>query len=102
MVSAAELAQKSSQLFSLPDIYLKLSSMIKDGHSTVDQMAELISLDAGLAARLLKIANSPFYNFPAQIETIPRAITLIGSNELSNLVLATSVASSFANIACTN
>ena len=98
MVSAAELAQKSSQLFSLPDIYLKLSSMIKDGHSTVDQMAELISLDAGLAARLLKIANSPFYNFPAQIETIPRAITLIGSNELSNLVLATSVASSFANI----
>jgi len=98
MVSAAELAQKSSQLFSLPDIYLKLSNMIKDGHSTVDQMAELIALDAGLAARLLKIANSPFYNFPAQIETIPRAITLIGSNELSNLVLATSVASSFANI----
>ncbi|MCF7981846.1 MAG: HDOD domain-containing protein [Pseudomonadales bacterium] len=98
MTSAAELAQKSSQLFSLPDIYLKLSNMIKDESSTADQMAELIALDAGLSARLLKIANSSFYNFPAQIESITRAITLIGSNELSNLVLATSVASSFPNI----
>lgn len=98
MTTAVELAQKSTQLFSLPDIYLKLSRMLSDENSTADQMAEVISLDAGLSARLLKIANSSFYNFPAQIETIPRAITLIGSNELSNLVLATSVASSFSNI----
>lgn len=98
MKTAMELAQASSELFSLPDIYLKLFRMINDESSTADQMAELISLDAGLSARLLKIANSPLYNFPAQIETISRAITLIGSNELTNLVLATSVASSFADI----
>lgn len=98
MTSAVELAQKSSRLFSLPDIYLRLTKLLKDDNASVDQMAELIALDAALSGRLLKIANSSFYNFPTQIETIPRAITLIGSNELSNLVLATSVASSFKGI----
>lgn len=98
MTSAIELAQKSSRLFSLPDIYLRLSKLLKDDNASVDQMAELIALDAALSGRLLKIANSSFYNFPTQIETIPRAITLIGSNELSNLVLATSVASSFKGV----
>ena len=98
MNSAVELAMKSSRLFSLPDIYLRLSRLLNDENSTVDQMAELIALDAALSARLLKIANSSFYNFPANIETIPRAIMLIGSEELSSLVLATSVASSFCGI----
>ena len=98
MTNKTDLAQKCSHLFSLPDIYLRLSRMLADENSTVDQIAELVSLDAGLSARLLKIANSSFYSFPAQIETIPRAITLIGCNELCNLVLATSVAYSFVNI----
>lgn len=95
---AAQLAEKSSQLFSLPDIYLRLLELVNSDESTIDEIADLISLDASLAARLLKMANSSFYNFPAQIDTVTRAITLIGSKELCNLVLATSVASSFNNV----
>ena len=95
---AAKLAQNCSRLFSLPDVYLRLQRLINDEKTTITQMAELIALDAGLSARLLKIANSSFYNFPAQIHTISRAITLIGSNELNNLVLATSVANAFKGV----
>ena len=98
MYSAAELAAKSSKIITLPDIYLRLLKLIYDKNSTVQQMADLITLDAGLAARLLKIANSSFYSFPSEVETVHRAITVIGSRELSNLVLATSVATSFKGI----
>jgi len=51
-----------------------------------------------LTARLLKVANSSFYSFPAEIGTISRAINLIGTDQLMNLVLATSVAGSFSGV----
>lgn len=98
MHNPTELAEKASQLFTLPDIYLRLAEMVDSNRAGANEIAELISLDAALSARLLRIANSSFYSFPAQIATIPRAVTLIGSRELCNLVLATSVASSFANV----
>lgn len=97
-MNAVELAQKSSTLFTLPDVYMRLQGVVKKPETSLDDIAELISTDAALTARLLKIANSSFYNFPAQIDTISRAINLIGTDQLMNLVLATSVATSFSGI----
>jgi len=97
-MTAAELAQKSEALFTLPDVYLKLQQLISKPEASINDIAELISVDAALTARLLKVANSSFYCFPAQIDTISRAINLIGTNQLMNLVLATSVAGSFTGI----
>jgi len=92
------MAKQAGKLFTLPDIYLRLQRLLREPNSTIEQMAELISIDAGMSARLLKIANSSFYNYPAQVDSITRAITLIGSRELNNLVLATSVSSVFTGI----
>jgi HD-like signal output (HDOD) protein len=97
-MNAVELAQKSSTLFSLPDVYLRLQRIIHKPDTRLEDIADLISTDAALTARLLKVANSAFYSFPAQIDTISRAINLIGTDQLMNLVLATSVASSFSGI----
>lgn len=97
-MNAVELAEKSSTLFSLPDVYLKLQQVIRRPDTGVNDIADLISTDASLTARLLKVANSSFYSFPAEIDTISRAINLIGTDQLMNLVLATSVAGSFSGI----
>ncbi|MEH6357687.1 MAG: HDOD domain-containing protein [Pseudomonadales bacterium] len=97
-MNAVELAQKSSALFTLPDVYMKLQQLIRKPETSIDDIAELISTDAALTARLLKIANSSFYSFPAEIGTISRAINLIGTDQLMNLVLATSVAGSFSGV----
>lgn len=97
-MNAVELAQKSGALFTLPDVYMKLQQLIRSPETGINDIAELISTDAALTARLLKIANSSFYNFPAEIGTISRAINLIGTDQLMNLVLATSVAGSFSGV----
>ena len=97
-MNAVELAEKSATLFSLPDVYLKLQQVIRRPDTGINDIADLISTDASLTARLLKVANSSFYSFPAEIDTISRAINLIGTDQLMNLVLATSVAGSFSGI----
>jgi len=97
-MNAVELAQKSSTLFSLPDVYMKLQQVIRKPDTGINDIADLISTDVSLTARLLKVANSSFYSFPAEIDTISRAINLIGTDQLMNLVLATSVAGSFSSV----
>ncbi|PCJ46808.1 MAG: signal transduction protein [Gammaproteobacteria bacterium] len=92
------LVKSASQLFTLPEICIQLQDLIYDPASTSSDIAKLIAIDPSLAARLLKIANSSFYNFPAQIDTLGRAINLIGTDDLYNLALATSAPDAFSTL----
>lgn len=92
---AFDLVKGVSNLVSLPEVCVRINSMVDDPKCSVADMAGIISLDPSLTARLLKIANSSFYSFPARIETVSRAITIIGTRELRYLVLATSAVRSF-------
>ena len=85
------LVSKVTQLISLPDIYYRLETAIESPTSNVQEFARLLGSDPDLCARLLRVANSAFYSFPAKIETIERAVTTIGLRQIRELVLVTSV-----------
>lgn len=89
-------------LVSLPEVCMQVNDMVDDQKSSAAEIAKVISQDPGLTARLLKIANSTFYRFPSKIETVSRAITIIGMRELRFLVLAASAVRSFDRIANTD
>ncbi|GAB4290073.1 MAG: HDOD domain-containing protein [Methylophaga sp.] len=97
-LSPDALVNKSLELVSPPSTYLQLNQLIQDPDSAMDDISAVINTDPALATRLLKIVNSPFYGFPSQINTISRAITIIGTRELTHLVLATSVVDAFKGI----
>lgn len=92
------LVNKSLDLVSPPSTYLQLNELLQDPESAMDDISAVIQTDPALATRLLRIVNSPFYGFPSQINTISRAITIVGTDELLHLVLATSVIDSFRGI----
>jgi len=97
-LSPQSLVEESVDIFSLPDIYFQISEMMGDPRYTAVDMGEVIAKDPGLSIRLLKIVNSSFYGFQAKVDTISRAITIIGVDDLKNLVLATSVIDEFNEI----
>jgi len=86
--------QNAGKLFTLPDICLRLRELIDDGENAAE-ISRLIQTDTALTARLLQIVNSALYSFPTQIGSIKQAITLIGTEQLYQLALATSAASTF-------
>jgi len=94
-ISPRELVAGAIEIASLPEIFLKINEMIDSPHHSAADIGRVISNDTALSARLLKIANSVFYGFPSQIDTISRAITVIGTRELRELILATSVTRCF-------
>ena len=93
-----ELIDGSDELFSLPDIYFQLNEMIRDARFSLADIGKVIAKDPALSARLLRIVNSPFYGFQAKIDTISRAIAVIGIADLTNLIIATTVVDRFGKI----
>lgn len=89
---------ETTALVSLPAVCVKINELIQRNNYTAAEIGTLISQDANLAARLLRVANSAFYGFPAKIATISRAVTIVGSRELRDLVLATSAIEAFNRI----
>lgn len=100
-LTADTLVTRSLELVSPPSTYAQLSELVQKPNTSADDISEIINTDPSLATRLLKIVNSPFYGFPSQINTIARAITIVGTRELIQLVLATSVINAFKGIPST-
>lgn len=94
-MNAKELAEHASQLFTLPDICMRIQQLLEDPDSTIDDIAQLVAFDPVLTGKVLKLANSPLFSFRSQVSTLSRAIAIIGSQQLYNLVLATAVVDSF-------
>ncbi len=96
--TAESLVQGAVGLYSLPDIYFQLKEKIADPHHSAGDLGKVIAKDPALSARLLKIVNSAYFGFPSRIDTIPRAVTMIGADDLHCLALATSVVDTFSDI----
>ena len=94
----AKIVAETTMLVSLPSVCVKINELIERNNYTAAEIGSIISKDANLTGRLLHVANSAFYGFPAKINTVSRAVTIIGSRELRDLVLATSAVEAFNKI----
>ncbi|VAW96797.1 Predicted signal transduction protein [hydrothermal vent metagenome] len=97
-MDSKELVTGVVRLVSLPEVCLRVTEMLEDPGTTATDLGHVISRDTGLTARLLKIVNSAYYGFSARIETVTRAVTIIGLRELRGLVLAASAIEAFSKI----
>jgi HD-like signal output (HDOD) protein len=95
---AAELVSGAVTIKSLPEVYRRINDVINLPHSSVDDIAEVVSSDPGITVRLLGLVNSAFFGFPRKIETVTQAITVIGTAQLRELALATSVVRVFQDV----
>lgn len=92
------LIEETRDLVSPPQVHFALLEVLNDPISTTDDMAEVIAMDPALTARLLRIVNSPYYGLVRRIDTISRAVTVIGSNELFNLAVAVAATAVFSRL----
>jgi len=94
-LTAREIVAGTVEVASLPEVFLRVNEMVESPRYSASDIGRLIGKDPGLTTRLLRIVNSAFYGFPSKVDTVSRAITIIGVRELRDLVLATTVAKLF-------
>jgi HD-like signal output (HDOD) protein len=75
----------------MPVVATKVVQLMQDPNTTAKDLADAISRDAAVSARILKIANSSFYSMQRQVKTLEQAIVILGEKTLKSLVLASSL-----------
>jgi len=99
-MDAIDYAEKASEIFVLSDSFIRIKELIDDESSTIDDIADVILLDPALAGTILKLANSSFFNYPGKIDTISKAVLVLGITEVYNLVIAYFTTDAFKSFDC--
>jgi HD-like signal output (HDOD) protein len=81
-----ELVANRLILPTLPDIALKVRDAVSKGEANAGQLADMITTDAALSARLIQVANSPLYRGSVEINNIQMAVARLGNNTIRTLV----------------
>ncbi len=81
------------QLPTLPKIATEVVDLVDNPKTNAMKLGRVILSDQGLTAKVLKIANSPFYGFPRRISTVEFAIIVLGFDALKEIVISISLVS---------
>jgi putative nucleotidyltransferase with HDIG domain len=92
------LVQGVGGLVTLPDVFVRINQLVEDPDSNLSDIAKAVSQDPSFTVRLLGVANSPFYGFSSTIDTVSKAVSVIGTSQIRNLALSMSVARTFSGL----
>ena len=94
MFSPDEFALLIEDLSLLPSISpttRRLVSRMDEPDVALSEIASLIEEDPGLASRVLKVANSPFYPYSGKVASVREALIRLGLGSARAIILATSL-----------
>lgn len=91
----AELELNASFLRSPPQTAIDILNLTAKEDASIHDLDRLISKDAALSTTILRVANSAAFRTTSTVDSIRRAITLLGFTEIQNVAITTSALSSF-------
>lgn len=97
-VDRPTLLELGTRLATLPETFHRLTEVLHDPMSTAADAAEIISYDPDLASRLLRFANSAYFGLRSPVDSINRAVIVIGVGQLMVIATGTCLMRSFRGI----
>lgn len=91
MNSAEALIAQFKKIRTLPHIVAKLVQLVNDEESTLQDFEEVIRLDPALVARLLTLVNSSYFGLTRKVDSISRAVALLGMKNLHNIAVTDAI-----------
>jgi len=89
--------ERCTNLPSPPVVAMRVIELAQDPEVDIGKIADVVGTDPALAAKVLRVANSPIYALRRRTETLHQAITLLGLNGTLMLALSFSLASTMHN-----
>ncbi len=88
MITDADICERIETLPAISAAAPRLITLLNDPDTTVRALDEVIRLDPGLSANLLRMANSAYYGLSGQVGSIRHAVVLLGLRQVSELIVA--------------
>ena len=89
-----ELLDTIDDLATIPEVLFRILKVLDDPGSGAGDLAEVVRLDAPLTARILRLANSPYYAGRGELTDIHRCIAVLGYRTVRQVAICVTVATS--------
>ena len=76
----------------------EIEEALQSPQCSLNAMGDAIQKDPDLTARLLRLANSPFYGFASRLSTVAEAVGLVGIQQIQDMIVASSVLEQFKGV----
>jgi len=90
-----ELLKDDIKLPSPPSIAIRILEAVKKDDNSFDELAQIISSDPSLAVKTLKVVNSPSYALSQKVNSLEKALAILGLNAMKNIALSFVIAKEF-------
>lgn len=94
-ISREALEKRIGELPSLSTTVVEILNLFERDTPDMHTLEQLINRDQALASRLLRLANSPYFGFTANITTVKMACVVLGLQAIYNIVVATAIIDRF-------
>lgn len=98
MRTCDEIVARVDTLATLPVVYFKVKAVLDDPRSSIEELAAALSCDPAMTARVLRVVNSSFFTTSRRIDTVTRALVLLGMQRVHDIVLAWAIKSAIAGV----
>ncbi|MBU8922083.1 MAG: HDOD domain-containing protein [Bacteroidales bacterium] len=93
-----ELFRNVKSLPTLPIVVQKIFASINDPKIGARQLAQIITSDQTLTARVLKLVNSSFFGLRGKVQNIHHAVTMLGFSTIRQICLGASICGKFQHV----
>jgi len=97
-MKSEDLVRSIERLESIPSPSFSLDRILElasDCESDIDRLAEAIEADPAVTVRVLRLANSAYFGVPGQVDSVARAIVVVGYKNVLSLAACAALAPAF-------
>lgn len=88
---------KVNRLPTLPQVLVEMLHACETNQASFHELSHIISRDTVITGRVISLANSSFYNSGARINSLERALFLLGTDALKTIVITASIQQFFSS-----
>jgi diguanylate cyclase (GGDEF)-like protein len=83
--------ERCTTLPTLPSVAVRVLQLCQSEDLNLGELANVVTNDPALSAKLLKVVNSPTFGLRQEVRTVSHAVALLGANAVRTLVLSFSL-----------
>jgi putative nucleotidyltransferase with HDIG domain len=93
--NAADLIDGIDELPPLPAVAARVMGMADDDRTSALDLAQVLSTDQALTAKLIRISNSAYYGFARRVSTVREAVLVLGFKQVRQVAVGASIMNTF-------
>ena len=92
-----ELVESTVTIPTIPTVLLEINKVVSSPDGSTQEVAAIIDRDPAIAAKALRLVNSPLYGLKNPVSSIPLSCSILGLRTIKNLVVQATVLETFSD-----